>query len=65
VLVLTCVQTVRPFIQDRGLEWENHIYETPFDLWRVNGLAAPRQGTEGEALWLKLNKAVPWDKSNL
>jgi hypothetical protein len=51
---------VKPYIQDQGLDWEHHIFETPFDLWRVNGLLAPPEGSEGEQLWKKLNRAVPW-----
>lgn len=57
--------TVAPYVKDRGLEWENHIYETPFDLWRVNGLSVPPANSEAEALWRKENKALPWEKSAL
>lgn len=56
---------MKPYIEDRGLEWENHIYETPFDLWRVQGILAPPAKSEAEAVWIKENKATPWDKANL
>jgi len=54
-------QTLKPHITDRPeLEWEFHIAETPFDLWRVQGLSAPPPQSEAETRWLKENKATPW-----
>jgi len=52
---------LKPHIADRPeLEWEHHIYETPFDLWRVQGLKAPPPESEAEARWTRENRATPW-----
>lgn len=29
--------------------------------WHENGMSPPAPGSEGDALWKKLNKAVPFD----
>ena len=42
---------IAPYIKDRGLRWEFHIDETPFDLWSIEGFRPPRQGTEDEKRW--------------
>lgn len=49
-----------PFIKDKGYDWELHFDETPRDLWRVQGLIAPDQGTDAADLWYRDNKPVPW-----
>ena len=43
-----------------GPEWELHVAESPMDLWRVNGLEAPKAGSEGEKQWIRENKARPY-----
>lgn len=52
-------QVIAPFIKDRGLDWEIHIDETPFDLWSINGFYPPRQGTPDEERWITENRASP------
>lgn len=46
-----------PYIADRGLDWELHIDETPFDLWTIQGHFPPREGTEDEKRWIAENRA--------
>ena len=43
---------IAAFVKDRGFDWEFHIDETPFDLWRVQGIRPPRAGTEDEKRWI-------------
>lgn len=52
-------QVIAPYIGDRGLDWEIHIDETPFDLWSINGFYPPRQGTADEARWMAENRPSP------
>jgi len=42
------------------LEWEHHIYETPRDLWRIQGLDPPPQFSDAEKLWIEKNKPVSY-----
>jgi hypothetical protein len=57
---------LKPHIIDRPeIQWELHIYETPRDLWRVQGLDAPALGSEAEKEWVRLNKAVPYEAQKL
>lgn len=50
---------VAPFIRERGLDWEFHVDETPFELWTIQGFRPPRAGTEDEQRWMTENKASP------
>ncbi|KIW24092.1 uncharacterized protein PV07_09826 [Cladophialophora immunda] len=53
---------LKPYIIDRAeLEWELHIYETPRDLWRIQGLDPPPPFSEAEKLWAEKNKAIPYE----
>lgn len=49
-----------PYIKDRGMDWEIHIDETPFDLWQVQGMKPPLPNSEYEKLWREQNKPVPY-----
>lgn len=51
---------LEPFIKAKGYDWELHFDETPRDLWRVQGLIAPEQGTEAAELWFRENKPIPY-----
>ncbi len=50
---------IAPYVADRGLDWEIHIDETPFDLWSINGFYPPREGTADEARWMAENRPSP------
>jgi len=45
-----------PFTTDRGLRWELHVDETPFSLWRIQGLRPPLPNTAAEKKWRDENK---------
>lgn len=64
MLMLTASkQTLRPHILDRQeIDWELHIYETPRDLWRIQGLDPPPAFSEEEKMWVEKNRAVPYGK---
>jgi len=52
---------LEPFIARRPeIEWGHHIFETPRDLWWVQGIEPPSLGSAGEKLWIDKNKAVQW-----
>jgi phenylpyruvate tautomerase PptA (4-oxalocrotonate tautomerase family) len=53
-------QALAPYIKDRGRDWEIHIDETPFDLWRVQGMQPPPPNSEYEKIWKEQNKPVPY-----
>ena len=44
---------------ERGLDWEIHVDETPFELWTIQGHFPPREGTEDEKRWMAENRASP------
>ncbi|KAF2098750.1 hypothetical protein NA57DRAFT_75988 [Rhizodiscina lignyota] len=54
-------ETLKPYIIDRGLDWELHIGETPRDLWTVSGIAPPPTDSEAELKWKAENKATVWE----
>lgn len=51
--------TLKPFTVDRGLDWELHVDETPFDLWLIQGMRPPLPGSKGESCWIEHNRPVP------
>jgi phenylpyruvate tautomerase PptA (4-oxalocrotonate tautomerase family) len=50
-------ETVDPFVTERGLRWEVHIDDTPRELWSINGLKPPAEGSEEEQRWARENRA--------
>ncbi|MCZ8283542.1 MAG: tautomerase family protein [Aquidulcibacter sp.] len=50
---------LKPYVADRGLDWELHIDETPFDYWSINGYYPPRAKTPDEIRWREQNRASP------
>lgn len=52
---------IAPWVRDRGHDWEVHVDETPPKLWRTQGLVPPPAGSDGEHLWARENRAVPYE----
>ncbi|CCO34002.1 hypothetical protein BN14_08093 [Rhizoctonia solani AG-1 IB] len=52
---------LKPFTADKGLDWEVNVDEADPLVWYANGMSPPTPGSEGEKLWVKLNKAVPFE----
>ncbi len=48
-----------PWLGERGLDWELHVDETPFDLWMIQGHFPPREGTSDEKRWIAENRPSP------
>lgn len=51
----------KPYVQDRGLDWEIHIEEMEREGWRENGMIPPMPNTDAEKLWVKEDKPVEYD----
>ncbi|KAB8337032.1 hypothetical protein FH972_021336 [Carpinus fangiana] len=49
-------KALKPFIADKGWDWEVHAEETDRDLWRINGIIPPQPNTEDEKRWVSENK---------
>lgn len=52
-------QILKPYIADKGYDWEYHVGETERGLWKINGLAPPPYKSEEEKLWAKENRPIP------
>lgn len=50
-----------PYIADRGLRWEMHVDETPFQLWTIQGLRPPVPGTPQGEKWRLDNRPSAFD----
>jgi hypothetical protein len=53
---------LKPFVADKGYDWEFHIDETPRLLWRINGLAPPPFQSQAERRWAVENKSSVFTK---
>jgi phenylpyruvate tautomerase PptA (4-oxalocrotonate tautomerase family) len=51
---------IEPFVSERGFDWEVHVDETPFELWRTQGFVPPPPESPEEARWAEDNRASPW-----
>lgn len=47
---------LKPYVADRGYDWELHVDETPFDYWSINGHYPPKPNTEDERRWRADNR---------
>ena len=54
-------EAISPWTAGKGVRWETHVGQTPFDLWRINGLPPPPAESQAEALWREEGAAVPYE----
>ena len=47
---------------EMGYEWEYSVEETSRDLWKINGLVPPMPNSDAEKEWVRLNRAVPFER---
>ncbi|KAJ5662224.1 uncharacterized protein N7477_009840 [Penicillium maclennaniae] len=52
---------LKPHVAEKGYDWEYHVDETERRLWKLNGLIPPPWKSEQEQIWVKENRAVPYD----
>jgi len=51
---------IKPWIGDRGYDWEITITEPPCDLWSLQGFVPPPFESHAEKRWLAENAASPY-----
>lgn len=56
---------LKPHVADKGYDYEFHIDETERRLWKINGMFPPAYKSEKEKIWVKENRAVPFEKGSL
>ncbi|EMF10941.1 uncharacterized protein SEPMUDRAFT_110171 [Sphaerulina musiva SO2202] len=49
---------LKPYIADKGYDWEYHIAETERLLWKLNGVYAPEWKSADEKVWVAANQVV-------
>lgn len=49
-------KALKPYVADKGYEWEYHVVESPREYSKVNGLPLPPIGSDVEKLWAKENR---------
>jgi phenylpyruvate tautomerase PptA (4-oxalocrotonate tautomerase family) len=53
-------EVIKPWIADRGFDWEFTIDEAPADLWSLQGHIPPPFESHAEKRWVAENKASPY-----
>ena len=53
-------EVIRPWVGDRGFDWEFTITEPPCDLWSLQGFVPPPFESHAEKRWIAENKATPY-----
>ena len=56
-----CARILAPYVSARGLRWELHVDETPFDLWSINGLKPPLPGSPAGIRWQTENRPSAYE----
>jgi phenylpyruvate tautomerase PptA (4-oxalocrotonate tautomerase family) len=51
---------LKPWVTDRGFEWEISFEETPVDLWSVQGQLPPPFDSIAETRWVEENRPSPY-----
>jgi phenylpyruvate tautomerase PptA (4-oxalocrotonate tautomerase family) len=54
---------IKPWVGDRGYDWEFTITEPPFDLWSLQGQVPPPFESHAEKRWIAENKASPYTQA--
>jgi phenylpyruvate tautomerase PptA (4-oxalocrotonate tautomerase family) len=49
-------EIVTPFIEVKSFRWEAHVDETETELWTIQGLKPPPEGSEAEKRWFAENR---------
>ena len=47
---------LNPVMDEKGVDWEYFVNESPRDLWKINGLVPPLPGSEMERKWVDVNR---------
>jgi Putative oxalocrotonate tautomerase enzyme len=50
-----------PLFESKGYQWEYHVIESSRELWKIQGLAPPAEGSEAEKMWKRLDRPVPFE----
>ena len=58
-------EALRPYVKDRGYEWELHVEAVERELWNIDGMAPPPQWSEVERRWASDNKSSPYVAADL
>lgn len=54
-------EIVKPHLLDKGYDFEYHVGETERRLWKINSLIPPPFKSPEEQVWIKENKASPYE----
>ena len=53
-------EALKPFIADKGWDWEWNVEETRRDMWSTNGLVPPMPDSKSETEWIEANRPLPY-----
>ncbi|SCV54073.1 uncharacterized protein FFB14_13459 [Fusarium fujikuroi] len=54
--------TIKPFIADKGYDWEITVTDTQREFWRFNGIAPPAWRSEAERVWARDGRPSEWEE---
>ncbi|KAK8180481.1 putative oxalocrotonate tautomerase [Phyllosticta capitalensis] len=55
-------EVIKPHLLDQGLDYEYSGADFDRDLWRINSIEPPQEGTRAFEVWKRENRAVPLEK---
>jgi hypothetical protein len=56
--------TLKPYIADKGCDWEITVTDTTREFWRINGIAPPPWRSEAEKVWVRDGRPTEWDAAS-
>ena len=58
-------ESLKPYVADRGYEWELHVENVPHETWNIDGMEPPPPWSEVEKRWAKDNRSSPYTAADL
>ena len=58
-------EALKPFVADRGYEWEMHTENVPHETWHIDGMEPPPPWSDVEKVWKKNNRSSPYEMASL
>lgn len=55
---------LKPYIADKGYDWEITVTDTTRDFWRINGIAPPPFKSDAEKVWVQTGRPAEWENKS-
>jgi phenylpyruvate tautomerase PptA (4-oxalocrotonate tautomerase family) len=65
MFLMAAHEALKPYVAERGYEWELHVEAVSRETWNIDGMAPPPQWSAVEKRWARDNKSSPYTEADL